>query len=154
MATDKGYNSAQIIEMERILATELEWDLTPPTVESWIKICWLKWDEYWNQSWFDSFSGSMLFYEVFSVVKENFISSSGRLVWNIEDLYTLSNLDAYKRYIEFTQIVDSIMLDVESIQFKPQAIILASIFWVIAMDWGLVTPKDLVKLRIKRPLLK
>lgn len=46
MATDSGYNSAQILEMERILAIELEWKLTPPTMESWIKTCLAKWDEY------------------------------------------------------------------------------------------------------------
>ena len=154
MATDSGYNSAQILEMERILAIELEWKLSPPTMESWIKTCLAKWDEYWSQDLFDSFSGSMIFHEIFSIIKDNFISNTAKFVCGIKDLYTLFNLDSYNRYIQFTQLVDTIMIDVESIQFKPQAIVLSAIFWVIVTEWGLMTSKELSRFRVKRNLIK
>ena len=154
MTTDNGYDSSQILKMERSIAMELEWKLTPPTVESWIKICLTKWDEYWNQDWFDSFSGSMLFHDVFSIIKENFVSNTGKLRWEMHDLYTLYHLDSWTHYREFTQIIDIIMLDIDSILFKPQALILATIFWVVAMEWRLILPRELFRYRFKQNLIR
>lgn len=39
LATDHGYTQAQILDMERNLCMELEWDLTPASLETWTRLC-------------------------------------------------------------------------------------------------------------------
>jgi hypothetical protein len=38
IATDRGYSHKQILNMERDIAMELEWNLTPSSIETWMRL--------------------------------------------------------------------------------------------------------------------
>ena len=46
LATDRGYSRAQILEMERKMSIDLEWRLTPTSLEKWLNLCCTKWDQF------------------------------------------------------------------------------------------------------------
>jgi len=39
LATDNGYHKSQILDMERKISMELEWKLTPTSLEKWMNMC-------------------------------------------------------------------------------------------------------------------
>lgn len=61
-------------------------------------------------------------------------------------------LPAYKRYSEVLNIVDTIILDIETLQYKPQALVLSALFCVIALALKILTPVELIRLELDQPL--
>lgn len=46
IATDDAYVKSEILETERKIITELEWNLLPQTLENWVNAWMHKWDSY------------------------------------------------------------------------------------------------------------
>jgi len=55
------------------------------------------------------------------------------------------SLPAYKRYAEVTQILDTIILDINTLQYKPQALVLSAIYCVILLSLKIFTPMELTR---------
>lgn len=127
LATDNGYTRQQILEMERKLAMDLEWKLTPPSIETWIRLCLLKWDEFCKTHRKYNLQ-HMQFLEIFSIINEHLVDNGTRLPNEMSVIYYLSNHPAYKRYREVTQLIDTVILDVDYVEHKPQALIFAAVF--------------------------
>jgi hypothetical protein len=50
LATDNGYSLNEILVKERRLVMELEWSLTPSSIETWIQSCCSEWDKFCDTS--------------------------------------------------------------------------------------------------------
>jgi hypothetical protein len=60
-------------------------------------------------------------------------------------------LPSFKRYREISQVLDTMMMDVETLQFKPQALVLATLFSILVLDLNILSPKEMVKYEIDNP---
>lgn len=97
------YTVAQIEEMELALATSLAWRLVPPTTFFWVNVYAEQWDEFSKDSEF----GEMKFKE--------------------------PSEDSYKRYRQLMQIVDSISMEVEHLQYNQRVLAGSAIYIVLSM---------------------
>ena len=57
-------------------------------------------------------------------------------------------IPAYKRFISVTQIVDTAVLDIETLMYTPQAIVLSALFCTIALSLKILTPSELFNYQI------
>lgn len=139
--------------MERELVMQLEWNLTPASIETWLNIVLIKWDEYCSNSEYTNVIGSSKIIEVFDVIKEN-VQQRGRfrLLREMDQLYQIHHTDCYKRYRDLLHVIDTVILDIESIQYKSQAIVMSALFGIIVMDLNILTPKEMIKYEIDRPM--
>lgn len=53
------------------------------------------------------------------------------------------NSQIYKRFRQLTQIVDTIILDINSLQYTSEAIALSAMFWVVGLSLKIFTQKEL-----------
>jgi hypothetical protein len=89
---------------------------------------------------------SLKFLEALELMKTNRCNpSSKHLVNDMRVLYSLHRLPAYKRYRELTQIIDTVILDLESLQHQPQALVLCTLFSVLLMDLKIFKPDELLR---------
>ncbi|CAI2370813.1 unnamed protein product [Moneuplotes crassus] len=155
LATDNGYTKSQILNMERKMARELNWNLTPCSLESWLNIICTKWDKFIeyqdNSEEIQEINNnprnqgnSFKFLEILECMKNYRSPTSEKLCGSTEDLYKLMRDPSFKRYKEITQILDTIILDVDSLQYSPQAISLCIIYCVLLLDLNIFTTRELI----------
>lgn len=71
--------------------------------------------------------------------------SSKHLVNDMGVLYSLHRLPSFKRYRELTQIIDTVILDLESLQHQSLAMVLCTLFCVLLMDLEIFKPDELLR---------
>lgn len=97
---------------------------------------------YSHQSRGDSFK----FMEILQELKEHRASPSSKVLTpHLSTLYSLEILPSYQRYNEIIQVLDSLILDVESLQYSSHGISLSIIFSILLLDLNIFTPKELVQ---------
>lgn len=53
------------------------------------------------------------------------------------------NSQIYKRFRQLTQIIDTVILDIDSLQYTSEAIALSAIFWVVGLSLKIFSQKEL-----------
>lgn len=109
-STDNGYTVNQIVKMEKHMFRELGWYTTPPTYSMWANRYMNQWDIY--------------------ISTNEYALSNDIVKYNFDLTFKSSNEVAYARFRETMQILDLVILDYDSLKYKPRAII-ASIFYLI-----------------------
>jgi len=111
-STDGAYNTEQINAMELKMAKALKWLLTPPTLNTWANWYMNQWDLYversehaQNHPLIQSLNGEMI-------------------------QFKQSNQKSYARFREMMQMIDCAVLDAQTLQYKPRALI-ASVMYVL-----------------------
>ena len=149
LATDHGYAQGQILEMERKLCMELEWDLTPASLETWTRLCCFKWDEFCESSEYSNELSDLFTLKIFSTMKKNLATDKKKLTEDVRALYEIQNSPEYKVYRQLTQIIDTVILDIETLQYTPQALVLAAIFSVAVLNLNILTARELIRYGIE-----
>lgn len=83
-------------------------------------------------------------------MKKNLSTDKKKLTDDVRALYVLQTSPEYKIYKQLTQIIDTIILDKDTLQYSPQALVLAAIFSVAILALNILTPKELIKYGIAR----
>lgn len=158
LATDNGYTHREILEYERKIAMELEWKLFPRTAEHWSNLCVKKWDVYLNKN--------LELVEELNIIPEfedykdvdtktliqnycciDVCSIVELLSFEGEDdniTQTILNLPAYKRFRQVSQIMDTLILDIDNLQYNQQALALSTIFCVVGLSLKIFSQKELL----------
>lgn len=87
---------------------------------------------------------SFKFLEIFEILKGQRDATTDKLICEISGLYQLTVSSSHRRYREITQILDTIILDVDCLQYAPQAILLSLLFCVLLLDLNIFTPRELI----------
>ncbi len=111
-STDGAYSTEAINAMELKMAKALKWLLTPPTLNTWANWYMNQWDLYVERS---EFAQS---HPLIQAIKEDLIQ------------FKQSNQKSYGRYREMMQMIDCAVLDSQTLQYKPRALI-ASVMYVL-----------------------
>ena len=111
-STDGAYSTEQINAMELKMAKALKWLMTPPTLNTWANWYMNQWDLYVERS---AFAQS---HPLIQAIKEDLIQ------------FKQSNQKSYGRYRELMQMIDCAVLDAQTLQYKPRALI-ASVMYVL-----------------------
>jgi len=87
-------------------------------------------------------------------MKQHLAESKRRLSSDYKSLYTLYHLSSFQKYREISQIIDTIILDIETLQFKPQALVLSALFSVLLLNLKILTPREMIKYEIDTSAVK
>ena len=112
-STDNGYNANQIIKMEKIILRELGWRTTPPTYAMWANWYMNQWDIYITTNEY------ALNHQIIKIHPELTFKSSNEI--------------SYARFREVMQILDLIILDYNSLQYKPRGLIASILYLIIGI---------------------
>jgi len=84
--------------------------------------------------------------DIFKILKNYRESPSSKyLTTHLPSLYYLETLPSYQRYNETTQVLDSLILDVESLKYSSHGITLSIIFSILLLDLNIFTAPELIQ---------
>lgn len=112
-STDNGYTVNQIVKMEKNMFRELGWYTTPPTNAMWANWYMNQWDIY--------------------ISTNEYALSHDLIKSNFDLTFKSSNEVSYARFREVMQILDLIMLDYDSLKYKPRGIIASILYLIIGI---------------------
>lgn len=124
-ATDDGYNADQIKEMELELCKVLQWRLnptTPYTTANYLMSCW---DKYMD------------------LVFQNEQSHEFGIEQS-EMYFKQSNIKSYIKFREVTQILDLLLLDVQSLQCDITSLVVSVIYLVMGQASQKITRNEII----------
>lgn len=111
-STDSAYSTTDITSMEMKILKVLKWLLTPPTLNTWANWYMNQWDLYVEHS---------------EYAKNHLLVHSNK----IELMqFKQSNQISYAKFREMMQIIDCVVLDIQTLQYKPRALI-ASVMYML-----------------------
>eukprot|EP00826_Nyctotherus_ovalis_P044056 TRINITY_DN4719_c0_g1_i11.p1 TRINITY_DN4719_c0_g1~~TRINITY_DN4719_c0_g1_i11.p1 ORF type:complete len:407 (-),score=41.62 TRINITY_DN4719_c0_g1_i11:380-1600(-) len=100
------YTIREIEEMEAELLRRMEWRLNPPTAMTWADVYVHKWDQHCTRS-----------SEILSVTFKEFDELS------------------FKRYSEFTQLIDCLCFSTEHLQYNKQVLAAAALYVILSLHY-------------------
>jgi len=112
-STDNGYNTTQIINCEIKMSKALKWKLTPTTIYNWGGHFMNEWDSFVEES--------KLFIESKLINNPN-----GEII-----CFKQANEQSYTKFREFSQIMDLLVLNIETLQY-PNRTLVAGIIYILA----------------------
>ena len=119
IASNYSYSRKQILATEKDISTVLSWYLNPPTLNSKVEEFLQKWDVFMGQN-----SDHHQLPENMSKIVEEEIPREGlSLPGNF-----IETLPCYKRFRNMTQVLDLLTLDIDTLRYEQNALVLSILF--------------------------
>ena len=127
-STDNGYSSEQIVAMEQLIAKQLQFLLTPPTLCTWTNWYMGQWDVYLETNEF------AILHPLVSRLRAQRSDAEGEAAAPLR--FKSQNELAYARFREVFQVLDAMTLDVQYLQYRPRALVASTLYLVLGMHAG------------------
>lgn len=123
--TDNGYTFDQIKQMEEALLRTLSWKLLPGTLNMWANWCMGKWDIF---------------------IQSSSYAESNPIVKSLDHLITfkISDENSYHRYREMMQLIDIMVLDIDSFKYNLRGIVASSIYLLLVIHFNIACREQIV----------
>jgi len=122
-ACDDGYSLIEIQNMEVSIMQNLKWLLYPITLQTWTDIFLTQWDLY-----------------IESCDQNDLGFVEGERIY-----FRKSDEQSYVHYRDFTQIIDVVMLDYETLQYKQRVMVASLLFLLLGDYYKIFTKKEIVQ---------
>ena len=120
--TDNTFNLEQLISLEKEIISTLKWELTPPTLNTWLNWYISQWD----------------------IFLESFYNDKIYSTYNIKLYFKRADDTSYHLFRQITQLMDLISIDLSHLTFENRKIIAGCLFYCLIINCSnCVNPNEL-----------
>lgn len=116
LTAENYYTCEQIVEMERTMLNKLQWQTSPPTLIIWANWFTVQWDLYIETS--------------ISAINHYLVRKSGKQV-----KFRETNNDSYYRYRTLVQLLDTSLMDIQTLQYNFRDLVAAFMYIILGRDY-------------------
>lgn len=127
---------------------ELAWNLNPPTMEAWLKLVLTKWDAFIKNEQPNANFEAHLAFDVSPIITEHLKQGLVTTVDQAQFADYIFGLPVYKRFKEMTQVLDTCILDVDTLRYSYQSVVQATLFCTLMLSLNIFTPRELINYQV------